>query len=131
MSFFSLDATGNSHTQLRDGDDPGAFNWQQLEATNYTTAAHEYGHVLGYFTGEKIYKDGSQRPDLNGFTTHSIKDEFNFIMNLVRDGQATLTGRRVDALEYTRINGGAGLHYSNHPDTHFIGNYYTKPPGLE
>ena len=132
MSFFSLDLPEgyNSHTQLRDDDEPSGFNISQLENTNYVTAAHEYGHVLGYYVKEKIFTEGEhrERPDLLGYTTHALPHETTFIMAVAN--QSNESSRRVDALEYTRINGGRGLNYPKHPPPHSIGNYHEKPPSL-
>jgi hypothetical protein len=54
MSFFSIDGIHNSHTQLNDELDASEFNVNELEESSYRTAAHEYGHVLGYYVNKGL-----------------------------------------------------------------------------
>lgn len=102
VNFMSLDGTGTSHV---DGNS-GEFNIEQLNdpQKGSSTAAHEYGHMLGYYIDKK-HRDGNYYPATDGFNTHAWKNqgEDYFIMGGYSGDQSK---RRVDPIEYTRLNGG-------------------------
>jgi RHS repeat-associated protein len=128
MSFYSLDGSKSS-TQTDDEGAPSEFNISNLESSNYTTAAHEFGHVLGYFI-DKRYSDGTLHNDVLGFQTHSYHNhgEENFIMGSGTNGDNST--RRVYAVEYSRVNGGNGIAMPTHLTIN-IGNYFVNPPKLK
>jgi hypothetical protein len=134
MSFFSLDGKDESHTQILDQSRHSEFNVDLLESSGYTDAAHEFGHVLGYYLNKFTMTDGSRNPKLVevlGTETHSnfkYPEEANFIM--APFNPLNPFSRRVDAIEYKRINGGKGLNFASHPKPTYIGNHFSAPPRL-
>jgi len=106
-NFMSLDATGSSYVQ--DRSNSGEFSTQQLDERGSTTAAHEYGHMLGYNIDKK-FKDGKYYPEIAGQNGHAWKNagEDYFIMGgYSSDGvQTDPSKRRVNPVEYTRLGGG-------------------------
>jgi len=105
-NFMSLDGTSSS---VEDGSNSGEFSIQQLNERGSTTAAHEFGHMLGYNIDKK-FKDGSYHPDIVGDNGHAwkIEEEKYFIMGgySIGDVQTDAGQRRVHAIEYTRLGGG-------------------------
>jgi hypothetical protein len=91
------------------------FNIELLESTNYTDAAHEYGHMLGYFIDKINYPpggDGQLHPGQDGPQTHAWRNqnEDKFIMGGY-NGMGPF--RRVHGEEYNRINWGRGLNLNS------------------
>jgi RHS repeat-associated protein len=132
-SFYSLDETiTTSHTQENDLGRASAFNVNELLMSNYTTAAHEYGHLLGYYVLDKQTDDGrawgKDEDSKYGSRTHAWykEDEKNFMMG---SGGAD---RRVDALEWTRLNQGRGF-YSPGRDIKesAFGNFFNNAPKIK
>ncbi|MFN4316148.1 MAG: hypothetical protein ACK4E0_17800 [Chitinophagaceae bacterium] len=86
-----------------------------------TTAAHEYGHMLGYFVDKGIPTNrsaGFQEFD-NDF--HALRSgepsEEGYIMyrNTYEGGSnAQLSKRQVHGAEFSRLNGGKGLRFPTH-----------------
>lgn len=111
INFMSLDGTGTSHVSGNSGE----FNIAQLNdpEKGSTTAAHEFGHMLGYSI-DKRHSDGKSYPVVDGESTHAWRNqgEDYFIMGgYGRDisNPMNQSKRRVDPIEYTRVNGGGGV----------------------
>jgi RHS repeat-associated protein len=110
VNFMGLDGTGTSY--VRRGTNSGEFNVNQLESTKYTTAAHEFGHMMGYFVDKRhTWPGGDGRlHSEDGADTHAWTYERGFIM-----GRGAVVGdesqRRVNGEELLRINWGRGLHF--------------------
>ncbi len=89
MSFFSIDGIHNSHTQLNDELDASEFNVNELEESSYRTAAHEYGHVLGYYVNKGLGVPGTKEYERNysimGSNTHAYRNVTGtlYVTNLV------------------------------------------------
>jgi hypothetical protein len=132
MSFFSLDGRNNSHYQISDEHAASEFNVEELESSGYSVAAHEYGHVLGYFVDKPLGTPGTKEYDNNialmGFKTHAYRNDPNeqyFIMS--SRNLTDPTPDRVHAVEYQRLNGGSGIYMPTHLAVS-IGNFYINPP---
>jgi len=93
----------------------GEFNVDELESTNYTAAAHEYGHMMGYYIDKRHLGpggDGRLHFQEDGPVTHAWKQsERGYIM-----GYGAEVGderqRSVHGEELERINWGRGLHFA-------------------
>ena len=125
------DQPGNTRTQLDDNAFPSELSVPDLELTQYTSAAHEFGHVLGYFIN-KAYQENpgaavEDHPNITGFDSHAYNHEIGFIMLPGNRGNPEL--RRVHAIEYKRLNGGAGL-YMSKTGSIPIGNHFNKSSTL-
>jgi|SRR6218665_442206 len=72
INFMSLDGTGTSYV---DGNS-GKFNIEQLNdpTKDNTVAAHEFGHMLGYYI-DKTHPDGKSNSVADGFNTHAWKNQ--------------------------------------------------------
>lgn len=134
MSFFSIDGIHNSHTQLNDELDASEFNVNELEESSYRTAAHEYGHVLGYYVNKGLGVPGTKEYERNysimGSNTHAYRNdpqEAYFIMS--SNNQSDPTPDRVYAVEFQRLNNGGGIYMPTHLSVP-IGNYFAKPPKI-
>jgi RHS repeat-associated protein len=106
VNFMGLDGS-ESHARGNSGE----FNPDELYKTGSTVAAHEFGHLLGYYN--KNNKNYANANPQDGFDTHATYDasEQFFIMqkrNII--GVDMLSSkRRVDPSEYSRLNHGLGI----------------------
>ena len=111
VNFMGLDGVRSYVTELTNS---GEFNIDQLESSNYTVAAHEFGHLLGYYVDKRHTGPGGdgQLHREDGPRTHAWYGlERGFIM-----GQGLIPGeeqlRRVHGEELMRVNWGRGFHYN-------------------
>lgn len=102
-----------------DGGYYGQFDINQLNERGSTTAAHEYGHMLGYHVDKGA--DPQSGPNFAKYDneSHAWKDdpkERYYIMS--RSGALNtneeISKRRVADVEYSRLNNGGGVRLPTH-----------------
>jgi len=114
-------------SEVMDGNNSAIMNVKELDNRGSTTAAHEFGHMLGYDVKKgNLNKDGTKDGiaiNQNDNDHHAWRQsEPYYIMS--RSFTVDASKRRVDPIEYGRLNGGKGLTIKNsrtpvlivHPD---------------
>jgi hypothetical protein len=104
------------NTQESGGGYYGQFDIDQLDSRGSTTAAHEFGHMLGYFVDKGIptvQSPGASENDVNSHAwkdpnpSKGIPDERGYIMNKSKNMDPS--NRHVMDAEFSRLNGGNGV----------------------
>ena len=94
----------------------GKWNVDKLNKNGSVEAAHEFGHLLVHFYN-KLTDEQLLNPDLylkHGFNNHADRSEpaeKYYIMNTNTD--LDQSKRRVNGEEYSRLNGGRGIHLTS------------------
>ena len=104
VNFMALINDGSGSEALGNS---GKYDVGQLDKNGSTTAAHEFGHLLGYNVPKGIptvQSPGAVEHDNNNHACRSVPEESNFIM--ARIPGADHSQQRVNAIEYTRLGGG-------------------------
>lgn len=92
--------------RVPEGSNSGYLKIDQLNSRGTTTAAHEYGHMLGYYVDKKnSTTDDQTRNDDNN---HAYRSEKDYIMARP-PGIEAYPNRRVHGEEFKRLNGGNGI----------------------
>jgi RHS repeat-associated protein len=107
VNFMSLDGRGFTHTLGNSTE----LNVDDIKDPHSTTAAHEFGHLLGYYnkSDRKTTVDDKIVYDEH----HSNKDENFYMMSSNNPENGSGTKRRVDPEEYSRLGGGRSRRYNN------------------
>ena len=94
----------------------GRFDIADLDKYGTTTAAHEYGHLLGYHLEKGFDKNTNERilgqMDDEDHADRSNSEERGYIMSRIHGG-ADHSKRRVHAIEYARLGGGISRRNEN------------------
>lgn len=104
VNFMALVNDGSGSEALGNS---GKYDVGQLDKNGSNTAAHEFGHLLGYNVPKGIsmmQSPGAVEHDNDSHAWRSEPQEANYIMSRVHGGDQSQ--RRVDASEYSRLGGG-------------------------
>lgn len=111
VNFMGLVNDGSA-SEVLDGNNSARIDVSDLNKNGSTTAAHEFGHMLGYDVKKgNVTANGKRDAEAihqNDTDHHAWRQsEPYYIMS--RSFTADASKRRVDPIEYSRLNGGKGL----------------------